>query len=89
MELQFKETRNNVLIPTNTSPKCFKDKQGNDLSGDDLIRAFCKVIEKHDKAGKPVRIPDQKFISWLRQAGEMLSQGKTSEEIFQATIVSR
>lgn len=87
MELVFKAGRDNTLIPTNTAPRAFKDKHGNDLSGDDLLRAFGKVIAKHDKKGIPVRIPDQKFVSWLRQANEMLSAGKTSDEIFQNTIV--
>lgn len=80
--------RQDVLIPEINNFKPFTDKDGNPVTGDRLIKVFAKTIDKWEKQNKmPVPIPDQKFISWVRQSAKMIDEGKSSEEIFKQTIV--
>lgn len=80
--------RQDVLIPEINNFKPFMDKDGNVITGDRLIRAMAKTIDKWESKNKmPVPIPDQKFIAWVRQASKMLDEGKSSEEIFKQTLV--
>lgn len=85
-EFTFKE-RKNILIPQADvfRPPC--DKDGRQLSGDELIRRMSSVAENFEKKTKrPVPV-EPKFVAWLHQAKDMLGKGISSEEIFAKTIV--
>lgn len=79
--------KKDTLIPETFSNVMFKDKNGNELSGDDFIRMSAKHIKKFEDKGIPVPVQNQKFVSWLKQADEMLSQGLSSDEIFEKTLI--
>lgn len=79
--------KESLLIPNSGMYKPFKDKNGNELSGDNLIKSLVNVIKAYEKANKPIPIPDQKFVAWLKQFGKMLNEGVSSEEIMNRTLV--
>lgn len=76
-----------LLIPNSATFRPMKDKDGKPIMGDALIRRFGKIIEQFEKKGRPVPIPEQEFVGWIKQANKLLDEGKTSEEIFAMTIV--
>ncbi len=88
MSSMFSEKRG-VLYPNAANNKMFCDENGHELSGDDFIRRSCKVIERFEKAGKAVPVTDRAFIAWMKQAGDMLSKGESSDKIFENTLIRR
>lgn len=85
-EFSFKETKN-ILIPQTDVFRPPLDENGNKLSGDDLLRRMANAADAYEKKnGRPVPV-NPKFVSWVRQAKEMLGKGMTSEQIFAKTIV--
>lgn len=80
--------RKDLLIPNTPMSRPLCDKDGRELSGDDLIRVMADMAEQWQKdTGCPVPIPEQQFVAWVRQASNMLDQGMSSEEIFKKTII--
>ncbi len=61
-------------------------EDGTPVIGDDMIRMFDDFIGEVEKSGKPVPMAEQNFIRWVKQARKLLDDGKSSEEIFKATI---
>ena len=76
-----------VLMPNSASFRPLKEADGTPITGDNLIRRFGHIIREFESKGRPVPIPEQSFIGWIKQANKMLDEGKTSEEIFASTIV--
>ena len=76
-----------LLIPNSASFRPMKEKDGTPIVGDNLIRRFGQIITEFENKGRPVPIPEQSFIGWIKQANRMLDEGKSSEEIFAATVV--
>lgn len=80
--------RKNVLIPNSPLSRPFYDADGNELSGDQLIKTMANMaITWEQKYKKPVPIPEQQFIAWLKQASNLLDKGMSSEEIFEKTLI--
>lgn len=76
-----------LLIPSTSFFKPIKDSKGNILGGDDLMKIMENVADAYEKnEERPVPVPDQKFISWVRQYNKMRSEGNSSEKIFQRTL---
>lgn len=80
--------KKNLLIPVNANMRPPLDANGRQIGGDELIKQFGKIITKfEEKNNRPVPIEDQTFIAWVKQACKMLDEGKTSDEIFNKTLV--
>lgn len=77
-----------VLIPNSPMSRPFYDKDGKELSGDELIKVMANMADTWEKErGCPVPIPEQQWIAWVKQASNLLDQGMNSEEIFKKTII--
>lgn len=86
-KFSFSEKKN-MLIPNSPLLRPFYDKNGKELSGDEMIHIMANICNKWTKKTKvPVPIPEQKFIAWVKQASKMLNEGIKSEEIFKQTII--
>lgn len=80
--------RKEVIVPDSNNYVPFKDKDGKELKGDDLVKRMASIAENFESTNKrPVPIAEQNFIAWLKQAKKMLDEGKTSEDIFAQTLV--
>ena len=78
-----------LLIPNTNTFRPPLDKNGRPIPPDDLLRTFGKIVTAYEKkTGKPVPIPDQKFVGWIKQFCNQLDSGKTSEEIFKSSLVN-
>lgn len=83
----FKQEKD-MLIPQTGTQVVFKDKDGKELSGEELLKRMAISASKWEKeTGTPVPIPEQKFIEWLKQGKKALDDGMSSEEYFQKTII--
>lgn len=80
--------KENILIPEVNNFRPFTDKNGHEVSGDNLLKSMAKIVEKWETKNKiPVPIADQKFVAWIKQAKIMLDSGMSSDEIFKRTLV--
>jgi len=80
--------KENILIPEVNNFKPLTDKDGKPIVGDKMILGMANVIRKwEEKRKRPVPIPDQKFLAWVLQTAKAISNGESSEEIFQKTLV--
>lgn len=83
----FKEQKD-LLLPQTGTQVAFKDKDGKPLSGEELLRRMAVAAEKWEQTEhKPVPIPEQKFIAWLKQGKKCLDEGMSSEEYFEKTLI--
>ena len=79
--------REDLLIPATSFFRPIKDGNDKPLSGENLLKAMEKIADKYETENeRPVPIPDQKFLAWIRQYNKMASEGMASEKIFQRTI---
>lgn len=80
--------RTDVLMPETASFRYIKDKNGNNVVDDKLILLMANICDKWEEKNKmPVPIPEQNFIAWLRQARDMIKEGKSSEEVMRRTLI--
>lgn len=79
--------KKDVLIPQSDVFRPPLDKDGKPLNGDALLRTMANIATTfEEKNKKPVPIPDQKFVAWLKQAKKLMDEGMTSAEIFSRTL---
>lgn len=65
------------------------DKNGRELSGDEIFNELYKFVSEFDNKGQAVPVSDQRFIAWLRQYKELRDKGQTCDEILKATVAGR
>lgn len=82
------KTQKDLLIPQTRTIIAFKDADGNQLSGDELLKRMGNMCEKWEsEVGMPVPIPNQRWIAWLKQAKRELDGGMSSDEYFKKSII--
>lgn len=82
------KTKKDMIMFENGTYKPFKDKNGNPLSGDELLKQMAVIATEWEKKyGQPVPIPEQNFVAWLKQGKAELDKGMSSEEYFRKTLI--
>ena len=80
--------KKDLLIPNTLMSRPFYDKDGKELSGDELIKVMARIADKwQNDTRRPVPIPEQQFVGWVRQASKLLDEGMSSDEIFRKTLI--
>lgn len=83
----FKEKKD-ILIPEGNMFRPITDKDGKELTGEQIVCKYAALAEKFTKTtGKPVPIQQQGFIAWLKQSAAAIKGGATLETILASTVV--
>lgn len=89
MAFTFKRQQS-VEVPETATMRPFLDKNGNVLSGEEIVKRTASQIRKYEKENrKPFPHPDRKFIDWWLQAADEISNGATYADVVQQSVIAR
>lgn len=85
-KFSFKEQKD-LLIPTTKNMVYPKDKNGRNLSGDEFIKKMATIAATFERKFKrPVPIPNQDFVAWLKQTKRLMDEGMKFDDIMSMTV---
>lgn len=87
--MKFSSLKKQEFIITDSKAFCpARDANGNVLSGDELIKKMADAAVRWEKTfNRPVPVPDQSFVAWLKQYKTMRDKGENPDDIIQKTVV--
>lgn len=86
-KFSFREQKD-MLFPETLNMVFPKDKNGNNLTGEEFIKKMANIVNKwEEKYNMPVPIQEQKFVAWLKQTKNFMDNGMSFEDVLKKTVV--